>query len=108
MCWASPSSGPLGQIKQLRIGSERVPHTARRSVVCWQLRVRELPCAVGELLRGTGCSYLPSQVPTLDEMVPVYTQLATAMEPYVDLYLAETMSTSREVRTSSSTCTTSC
>ena len=37
----------------------------------------------------------------MDEMVPVYTQLATAMAPYVDLYLAETMSTSREVRTPS-------
>jgi hypothetical protein len=40
---------------------------------------------------------LPAEVPDLEEMIPVYKLLASAMAPYVDLYLAETMSTSREV-----------
>lgn len=43
-------------------------------------------------------SYRPDLVPPDDEARPIYAEMAGALEPYVDLFLCETMSSAREAR----------
>jgi S-methylmethionine-dependent homocysteine/selenocysteine methylase len=54
------------------------------------------PVQVAGALPPLDESYRPDLVPPDDEAVPVYRALAQALDPYVDLFLCETMSCIRE------------
>jgi S-methylmethionine-dependent homocysteine/selenocysteine methylase len=78
-----------------------------------EARYRELTVLAGELARRAATesgedvlvagslpplseSYRPDLVPPPDEALPVYTAMAEALEPHIDLFICETMSSAQE------------
>ncbi|MGH6932854.1 MAG: homocysteine S-methyltransferase family protein, partial [Dongiaceae bacterium] len=61
-------------------------------------RSAEEPVAVAGSLPPLRGSYRPDLVGTFDEIVPLYREQAEVLEPYVDLFLCETMSSGEEAR----------
>jgi S-methylmethionine-dependent homocysteine/selenocysteine methylase len=61
-------------------------------------RGAEEPVAVAGSLPPLRGSYRPDLVGTFDEIVPLYREQAEILEPYVDLFLCETMSSGEEAR----------
>ncbi len=61
-------------------------------------RSAEEPVAVAGSLPPLRGSYRPDLVGSFDEIVPLYREQAECLEPYVDLFLCETMSSGEEAR----------
>jgi S-methylmethionine-dependent homocysteine/selenocysteine methylase len=61
-------------------------------------RSAEEPVAVAGSLPPLRGSYRPDLVGAFDEIVPLYREQAEVLEPYVDLFLCETMSSGEEAR----------
>ncbi|MGH6960769.1 MAG: homocysteine S-methyltransferase family protein, partial [Dongiaceae bacterium] len=61
-------------------------------------RSAEEPVAVAGSLPPLRGSYRPDLVGTFDEIMPLYREQAECLEPYVDLFLCETMSSGEEAR----------
>src|SRR5471032_872335 len=54
------------------------------------------PVAVAGSLPPYSGSYLPDKVGAFEHLLPLYAEQAAALEPYVDLYICETMSSAAE------------
>lgn len=54
------------------------------------------PVAVAGSLPPYSGSYRPDKVGSFDHLIPLYAEQAAALEPYVDLYICETMSSAGE------------